>query len=215
MTTPIDNTSAANPIASADWEPTGGLDAQGILAYCSSRLSSLDSLIQSRFEEQKKRNETLKQAGALVAQLSTFPCVKKGSDLNAADLQVHQGMAAEIARQANATTDPELRGQAAAAYRMVTGKDLVFGPNGQVDPAQLDAKTVTLDPNAIGGTEAAGWQGFISTIKAKQDGLTKDSELSMIQLQSVVSQRQLAVQMTTQLLQTMNESTKQVVSNIR
>jgi hypothetical protein len=48
-----------------------------------------------------------------------------------------------------------------------------------------------------------------------RDGLTKDSELSMIQLQSVVSQRQLAVQMTTELMSAMNESTKEVAGNIR
>jgi hypothetical protein len=213
MTTPITNTSAARAVTSADLGPTSGLDAQGVLTYCSSRLTSLDALIQSRFDEQKRRNETLHQAGALIAQLNSWTFVASG-DLSDAALAGHKGMGAAIARQANAITDPELRGQAAQAYRIVTGKDLVFGPNGQVEPAQLDEKTVTIDPRG-GGAETAAWQGFIGKIKAMQDGLTKDSELSMIQLQSVVSQRQLAVQMTTQLLQTMSESTKQVVSNIR
>ena len=54
----------------------------------------------------------------------------------------------------------------------------------------------------------------IEAIKNDQSNMTKAGEMNMIQLQSLVSQRQLAVQMTTQLMQTANDTLKQVVGNL-
>ena len=213
--TAVDNASAARAIERTDWAPANGLTAEGIMAYCASRLNSLDSLIKSRFEEQKKRNGALKEAGDLVARLSNWSVVTAGKDLHAVGEQAHRDNAAGLAWMYNNTTSPEVRQKISEAYRIVTGKDLIVEPDGKVAAFQLSNKTVVLDIEKIGPLDSAQWQGFIGGIKSVQDGLTKDSELSMIQLQSVVSQRQLAVQMTTQLLQTMHESCKQVVSNYR
>ena len=52
-------------------------------------------------------------------------------------------------------------------------------------------------------------------LKTSGENLSKDSEMQMIQLQALVSQRQLAIQLTTQMMQAMNEGAKGVVSNIR
>ena len=92
---------------------------------------------------------------------------------------------------------------------------MVLDGYGKAEDFQLDPSKTTLNLDNIHAMDATQWQGFIGGVKSVQDGLTKDSEMSMIQLQSVVSQRQLAIRMTTQLLQTMNESGKQVIGNIR
>jgi len=43
---------------------------------------------------------------------------------------------------------------------------------------------------------------------------SRGAELYMIELQSLVSQRQLAVQLTTRLLQMLNEMSKQIIGNL-
>ena len=48
----------------------------------------------------------------------------------------------------------------------------------------------------------------------KLPDLSRGAELYMIELQSLVSQRQLAVQLTTRLLQMLNEMSKQIIGNL-
>jgi len=48
----------------------------------------------------------------------------------------------------------------------------------------------------------------------KPHGASDSAELNMFRLQSLVSQRQLAVQLTTRLLQTMHDSAKRIIGNI-
>lgn len=216
MSTAIDNAAAARTVQGADWTPnTSGLTAEGVMTYCASRLNSLDALIKSRFSEQQKRNGALKEAGDVIARLNGWTIVAKGESLDPKGKEIHRGYAAGLAAMYNNTTDPEVKNKIADAFKMVTGNNLVVAPNGKAEDWQTTAGNLTLNLPGIEEVTAAQWQGFIGGVKTVQDGLTKDSELSMIQLQSIVSQRQLAVQMTTQMLQTMHESSKQVVSNIR
>jgi hypothetical protein len=214
MTT-IDNTSAARPIDGTAWSPEAGLTAEGVMAYCASRLNSLDTLIQSRFADQQKRNTALKEAGGVIARLNYWTGIGEGEGMDATNQANHKAYAADFAGCYNQTTDPQVRAKIADAYKILTGKDLVLDGTGKAAAWQLDKKQVQLELSGIHAKSPEQWQGIIGGVKAVQDGLTKDSEMSMIQLQSVVSQRQLAVQMTTQLMQTMHESSKSVVANIR
>ena len=192
-----------------DGVPTG-LDVESLLAYCTSRLNSLDALIQSRFAEQQTRNTDLKAASKTVADLNTFANgVTKGAGPYVPD---HIRMGNSLIDDYNSTANPELKAKIASFYRDVTGKEIGsqdLDANGKV------AKPASLDTNHIDGMNQEEWQGKIGPLKSMQDGLTKDNELSMIQLQALVSQRQLAIQLTTQLMQTMHEGAKGVLSNIR
>jgi len=208
MPNSISNTSGAPPVHGTDFAPQG-LTAEGILAYCSSRLNSLDGLIQSRFADQKSRNDGVTAAGNLIAQLNTMTDISSGgSEAN------HKLMGVELAKLMNNTLDPSVRGKIGEAYAKVTGTTMVIGADGKAAPNQLSVATIPINMPGVPKMEAALWQGFVSGVKTVQDSLTKDGELAMIQLQSVVSQRQLCVQMTTQMMMTMNESSKQILSNL-
>jgi len=210
----------AVPFTNASDVVPEGLTAEGVMAYCASRLNSLDALIQSRFAEQQHRNSSLKEAGALLAKLSTWDHITRGKDgdkeiLTNENQAVHRQFASELAALYNGSDDPQVKAKAAEAFAMVTGRPLALDGYGKAAPQELDKSLVALKLEGIQEVETAKWSGFIGGVKSIQDNLTKDSELSMIQLQSVVSQRQLAVQMTTQLMQTMHESCKLVIGNVR
>jgi hypothetical protein len=205
MTITINGAAGANGVQPADIPPTG-LTAEGILVYCSTRLNALDSLIQSRFAEQKAKNEALTAAGKLMAELNTMSSISEGGSGNPEN---HVKMGAALATQLNNTTDAQVRNKICEAYHRTTGKPLAI-VNGKADP-----NSVTLDPAHIHAHDENQWQGFIGGVKAVQDSLTKSGEIAMIELQSVVSQRQLAIQLSTQLMAAVNEGSKSVVSNIR
>jgi hypothetical protein len=213
----VSGTNSTNPIANIDWSSGEGLSAEGILAYCSSRLSILDGMIESRFAEQKKRGQALKDAGELLSIAGRWDGVVAGKDMNAECQGWHQAQAKDLMNLYERTQDPAVRGKIAEAFAMATGRQLSLGADGKaVSSGGLDSNgRIALDLSNIKGISSAVYGGFLTGVKTLQDGISKDSELSMIQMQSIVSQRQLAVQMTTQLMQAKNESVMCVVRNIK
>lgn len=105
--------------------------------------------------------------------------------------------------------------------------------DGEVSPSELDeiakmvnaAKALTDDPDLTKQLDAL----FESSHGADSDRATQlgtnidemsknlgaGRDLAMVELQSIVSQRQTALQLTTNLLNTMNESTRSITSNIK
>ena len=57
-------------------------------------------------------------------------------------------------------------------------------------------------------------QEYITTVQGVQSNMSSDSELSMISLQSLMSQRQTAVQLTTNLMQSLDDQAKDIAQNI-
>jgi hypothetical protein len=54
-----------------------------------------------------------------------------------------------------------------------------------------------------------------SVLNAHRRGMNKNNEMSMIQLQSLMSQRQTAIQMTTKLMNDLGKGTQEIAKNIR
>jgi hypothetical protein len=52
-------------------------------------------------------------------------------------------------------------------------------------------------------------------MRRPRGAITRDAELSMLDLQSFVSQRALAIQLTSNMMMSMNDSTNSIVKNIR
>jgi hypothetical protein len=72
-------------------------------------------------------------------------------------------------------------------------------------------KGVSDNPHYPGDGE---WQGNCDALDNMANHVSSEAELQMIELQSLVSQRATAIQLTTNLMSTMNQSTKDVVSKI-
>jgi hypothetical protein len=208
MTSPITAATGPTNIQGADFAPAA-LTAEAILAYCTSRLNTLDSMINSRLAEQEGRNKAVTAAGKLIAQLNTMSQLGDPSKLSAGDLENHRLMGVELKKLFNETADPQVQQKICDAYAKTTGTPLNL-VNGKADP-----NNVGVDKAGMHKIEPEVWQGFVGDVKTLQDSLTKGNEIGMIGLQSIVSQRQLAIQLTTQLMAAFNEGNKTVVANIR
>lgn len=209
MPTNVDGPSGANAINPADSWMADGLTPESLLVYCQSRLGSLDDLIKERFDDQQRRAGDMKLAGEVLALVSTWPEVTEGGGTVKG---AHAEMGNKLMEAYNKAGNPELKQRIAAVFEKVVGRPMTINggkAEGVVTPENLN-------PDGIKKMDPTSWQTFVSAqLKTVQDSLSKDGELSMIQLQSMVSQRQLCIQLTTQVMQTIHEASKAAVQNIR
>ena len=201
------------------------LDANSIVSYCTSRLNALDDLIKERFADQQSRNAGIKEASALIASMNSSPTGlaegakykdQAGNEVDARPF--HRELGVSLANQYANATNPDVKAKILQTFQAVTGRPMDIGADGKPKAAMLDINAnldTYLDCGNIHAMDQTTWQAKVGDIKSMQDGLTKDNELSMISLQSVVSQRQLGVQMATQLLSTMSETAKQILNNLK
>lgn len=199
--------------------PSAGLTADGLLLYCSARLATIDDTIEQYFVKQQHGNKTMRDASNLMSVLSGFPngaSSREGMDAATGDHKTkikdgHVNMANGLLHAYASTNDPELKAKMHQAFKMATGRELseFVNPDGSTRPF------VEGDLGTWDAVSKEQWDALAEDVKGVQSSVSKGSELNMIQLQSLVSQRQLAVQLTTQLMQTLHEAAKQAVGNIR
>jgi hypothetical protein len=215
MTTPIQSTSPSIPIVGAgEIDSSSLITAENVLAYCASRLNTLDEMIKSRFAEQQRRNAGMKLINDAVAILNRNGNGQAKGAIGHEPFHLEQGR--DLCALYNQTTDPEVRKAIGKAYTMVMGNDIekVVDPRtGLADPAKVTKEMIV--PDNIPGGDVQEWARKVNDYKSVQDNLSKDNELSMIQLQAIISQRQLAVQLTTQMMAAMHDASKGIVANIR
>jgi hypothetical protein len=164
-----------------------------MLAYCSTRLRNLDDQMQKQFVAQQKGIQESQQLDDIEGMLKDLfqkaPKDDKGNlkdDFNTNDYPAERDA---IQTAINQIQDPAVRDKAQAAF--AANAVLTKGSSFQ------DFKTAALD-----------------RIDAAKQTLSQGSELGMIGLQSLMSQRQTAIQLTTNLVQAMGESLKTVAGNV-
>jgi CII-binding regulator of phage lambda lysogenization HflD len=191
--------------------PTGYLTPDALMSYCASRLRGLDDQIQSAFLKQRMANavsgdlSALQQKlNALISGASSLKVVHGGKAENDATIK---DLAETLLTAANNAKDPSVAkalADKARALVSVTGDP----PNATFDRTQdvnlpekeytsADLKSMTSD--AVGEI---------------QKDLNSGSELSMINLQSLMSQRQSSVQMVTNMVQALGDQMNKISANI-
>ena len=95
-------------------------------------------------------------------------------------------------------------------------------PPGDPVRAQLQAKREAIwdrygmdSPNFVGrGPTKEEWQGYVGDVDTMLQDINGNAEINMIQLQSLMSQRQTAVQLTTSMMAKEDEGIRSVLKNI-
>jgi hypothetical protein len=182
-----------------------------IMNYCQSRLNGLDNLINQKFEDQKRRNEDMKVATDFQ---TLWHQVALG--LNGANLPHMRSMGCEIAKLWNRTQDPTIRHKLEDAYQKCMGRSIFdVAENNKVDINKVPEANADWFKDTNHHMSDVQVQRFGEEIKGVADGLAKDNELTMIQMQQVISARQMTIQLTTQMMANFNDSYKKVTDNIR
>jgi len=191
------------------------LTPDALMAYCESRLRSIDGQIQSGMDKQNTNNAEQQLIGELNTTLQGYAAngtTQPGSSANAKNdgqcVQIEQKFDEVIARIR--TMDPnsplisqleKIHDNIMATGTQVPGMQGFYGtPDGAVSSdGQINAQEI--------GT-------FINDLQGVSSSVNSSSELEMIQLQSFMSQRQTAIQLTTNLVQSLGDQLNKIADNI-
>jgi len=196
-----------------------------LFSYCASRINGIDTQVKEAFAQQQRNNDIQGALGDVIGSLNQ--AVTGGTDGTNNLVQATIGWYWNAINKAGGPSTPE-------------GSKLMGMMKGlcdKVDPSHKLANTVS-DPSSkdfqdmmaghysqdsafvaqLGGRWSSVTHDTIDAavkdLTAMNDEVGKGGELMMIKLQSLMSQRQLAIQITTNLIQTIHDSSKQIAGNL-
>lgn len=167
------------------------LTPESLMLYCQTRLRGIDEQVNDAFAKQQRANEDSKVLTTLINEASSLPgdvpTQKQAQDyMNA--------LAAKYDAAAAAAKDPTIK--AALAKQADNCRDIAN----------------TKCSNGI--TAAMYKQNAGDFVSSLQKDVNAGTELEMIKLQSLMSQRQSAVQVVTNLVQALGDQMNKIASNI-
>ncbi len=195
----------------------GSLTPDALMLYCASRLNSLDEGISSMMNKQEQ-SQTVQKALGKVKDLMS------GGGMDKNDY-VKKGAIMDAMKEAYDALPPgdPMRERLQETFKSFV-TDACFNDGklplankmlSNYTPAMRDELVAlpSIDNN-LNEVSAKSMEGYASNLGTLMGELSKGAELQMINLQSLVSQRQMAVQITTQLLAKMNETSMAIANSI-
>jgi hypothetical protein len=181
------------------------LTPDALMTYCQTRLQGLDTQMNSIFTQQQKMNSESQTLTDLLAN----PAFELPTDEDLGDagktkqaLQ-HVDLAIQVAEGKLNPNDPH---DAALIKKLEEFRQSLFDGQGNPNPALLN------------GSDHMTSEQFNSAIIGKISGMQKDlssgAELNMISLQSIMSQRQEAIQLATSLVQSLGDQCNKIADNV-
>lgn len=223
---PTTSTTSTRVASGADVNPNS-LTADALLMYCQIQLNSLDSRISDFLNEQRLNLARKKALGDIENMMKKYADVPKGSEqwadydqtwtnainsLPSGDpMRVTlQNKYDELAKKEPSFSKDESVGTTSGIHVADPGARL-SDPMGAL--SKQIAETVAAAKKGSGFTKGE-WTGLTGDIQSMLDDVSGNAEMNMVQLQSIMAQRQTAIQLTTSLLAKYDDGTKSIVANI-
>jgi len=190
------STSAIASLSAADSVSTL-LTPEALLEYCKMKLKNIDSQVKTAFMKQQDRNRLSSALSDLATKLSQK--ASKGSG--------------GVDENDKKTKEEVLRAYDAAIRAAASNPALM--QKLEAEKAKFEATANGTDKKKNDGG-VADWEmeDLTEAVQRMQSDLNRDGELEMIQLQSLMSQRQQALQMCTNMVQSLGQSAMGIVQNI-
>ncbi|MFO0674124.1 MAG: hypothetical protein U0235_31670 [Polyangiaceae bacterium] len=189
------------------------LTTDALLTYCQVRLASLDQKIDGIFKRQQKAADDQKALSSLRAAIqSCFAGGIQPGGRAAHDL-IRAYQAAIVAVGPSSETGKALMAAQSEFVHRCDKDGTLAAEMGASDYWSRDlAPDADHDHvNALGSEDV---KAFDTQLKGLEDSLAHGTELDMVSLQSLMSQRQMAIQIATNLVQTMGDMANKVAANI-
>jgi hypothetical protein len=194
------------------------LSPDALMAYCQTRLDSIDGQVKASFDDQQKNASATAQIDQVIAYLKQYDGADQTDPAVCTQLETHfQGL---ITNLKNTDPDcPALPALTQAYNSMVWSGDggAQFTGSSSTGPDFIDDGKYPPDMTTKKGDNKLGTQelqGYVQTLTDAAGSLNSNSELGMVQLQSLMSQRQTAVTLTTNLVQSLGDQENKIADNI-
>jgi hypothetical protein len=216
----VGGVSNAGPITSGAPIQGGGLTPDAVMTYCASQLNHLDEGIKKHMAQQEIARDQQNKLGKLKAIMAG------AQNADAVDMKVQIMSAMKEAYDSLPANDPGRDQLNKTFHEYITSA--CFADKGDARRATGDTYNLfNLDAQKIGalanmdihngdnGISADEMKRYAGMVDPVLSDVGKGAELEMINLQSLVSQRQMAVQISTQMLSKMNETYMSIVNGIK
>jgi len=184
------NTTPAAP--AADGGEDSSLFSSDLFAYCQTQMNNIDSEVDGYFDTQQT-NSSIQ------------------NDLDTA-LSAVETLQQNAAANNGATNDP-------TAVASITQQLQALAAEYPSGAAQIQNAITTLNTNGQGGTDTtvstADCASIINTLSDVGNQLSSDNQMQMINLQSAMSDREQVIELTTNILQTVDDTATKVIANIQ
>jgi hypothetical protein len=224
------------PVTAAPVAMPAFITPEGLMAYCQSRMSSIDTQINTAFTQQQNATSIQQILAGVVQQ---FQNTANGTGTSNGNLtpdkqtceQLEMSLEQAIAQVQSVDPNSPVIAQLEQLHDavMATGSGPFQDSNG-VTHGYYAGGTTTVGGQVLGtGTSppamstdtsqdstisAQEMSAFTGTLTTINSGLNSGSELQMIQLQSLMSQRQTAIELCTNLVQSLGDTTEKIAENI-
>ena len=186
----------AAPQASTTYDLGAGISPDTLMVYCETRMRGLNDQMDAFFKKQQIGNKNTAKINEALEALNNNSLGTSPTNYEAQNNEMVGKL--QAARDLAHTT-----GDFATEAGLQKVLEDLKGAVGQYPGSKSQ--------NAISGDRV---KGFIDSVKSINGQINANSELNMINLQSVMSQRQTAIQMCTNLVQSLGEQSKMIAANI-
>ncbi len=179
----------------------GALTPDALMEFCQAQLSSIDHSADALMDQQ---NQSAQASSALSNAASLLNAHSDGWQTNGKDPGSNPGHDALPQDQADGVYNgimEQLTAAETADPSLATTIDSIKG-------------TLTTTYEADGNVSQTEVSQLQDQIKDASSDASTNQQMGMIQLQSLMSQRQQAIQMASNMIQTLNDSSKSVITNI-
>jgi len=174
---------------------TGALTPDALMMYCATRLRSLDDQMSEQFAKQHAHRASTSAVNNLQQRIHQLSVGKEHHALDAnCDRVADQAIKAEVEQMFQEALNT-----------------LPAGPQKDALEKEFAEWNKTMGDKMLGKDEATNMAQRLGTISKD---LSSSAELDMIQLQSLMSQRQTAIQLCTNLVSALGESAKTIAQKI-
>jgi hypothetical protein len=210
-------------------EFNGYLTPDALMTYCQTRLQGIDSQVQKAFAEQQNMNKDTSTLSDLANQLQLpdhdLKLGDKADDFKEA-LHDAQKMSAAADKCLDPDTKAKLQKAANAIYeklsKVVGDKEATNNYQGAIGPGTPDSFVDTVFnkysntvPDEDNTMKVDAYKSATQdAVKAIQQDVSSAAELAMINLQSLMSQRQEAIQLATNLVQSLGDQCNKIADNV-
>jgi hypothetical protein len=202
-------------------EPDGSnLSPDALMAYCQSRLDSIDSQVRTLFDSQQQNASASKQIDSVISGLKEYSVAGVNKDGTTCKKLESEFESLVLSLRKSDPSCPELPLLTKTYNEVVWSGDGGAKHTGSSNPNDPDFIDFGVYPPDTSGPQGDNilsseeLQGYAQTLTDAAGNLNSNSELGMVQIQSLMSQRQTAVALTTNLVQSLGDQENKIADNI-
>jgi len=191
---------------------SNSLTSDSLMSYCDSQLDSIDGEIDTTMESDNDATQVSQQLQGVIETFQQNSGGVNSSFNSCASLESALGNVVTQMQQTD-PSNPNLGPLTQTYNNMVwsgTGGTPAYG-GPQLMPG---FPPVQNGPQGDGTLSTDEMNSYISTLQGASSSLDSGSEMSLVEIQSLMSQRETAIQLTTNLVQSLGDQTNSIVSNI-